>query len=227
MPINLSQYIDHTNLKPTATEKDIIKLCEEAKKYSFKAVCVHPCYIDLAFRELKDSGVLACAVVGFPLGANAKEAKAEEAKIAIKNGASEVDMVINLGFLKSGKWDLVKGDIAAVRKATKGKILKVIVETAYLTKEEKIKIANIVAKSGADFIKTSTGFALPNLSLSENLGARIEDVVLFKKLIGGKIKIKASGGIKTKEQALEFIEAGANRLGTSAGVDIVSLENRK
>lgn len=219
--MNLSQYIDHTNLRPTATEADIIKLCKEAKENFFKAVCVHSCYIDLVVRELAGTDVLACVVVGFPLGANLKEAKAEEAKMTVKNGASEIDMVINLGFLKSGKWNLVKDDIAAVREATKGKILKVIVETAYLTLEEKSQIAKIVLESGADFIKTSTGFALPNLALSANLGAAIEDIRLFKEIIGDKIKIKVSGGIKTKQQALDFIAAGADRLGTSSGVEII------
>ncbi len=222
MNFELNKYIDHTILKPTAAESDIIKICQEAKKYFFKAVCVNPCWVKLAAKELKDSGVLVCAVAGFPLGVSLKEVKANESELAIQDGADEIDMVINIGFLKSDRWDLAEDDIKLTRKTTAGKVLKVIVEAAYLTLPEKERMAELVKNSGADFIKTSTGFALSGFSLSENLGASIEDVKLFKKIIDGGIKIKAAGGIKTREQATAFIEAGADRLGTSSGAEIIN-----
>ncbi|MCR5505226.1 MAG: deoxyribose-phosphate aldolase [Elusimicrobiaceae bacterium] len=209
---NLSSYIDHTLLKPTATKADILQICNEAKQYHFASVCVNPCWVKLCAEALKGSGVKVCTVIGFPLGANTSEIKAQEAALAIKEGASEVDMVINIGALKEGNIDYVYQDILAVRKASEGKTLKVIIETSYLTEEEKKTVCKICAKSGADFVKTSTGFS--------SAGATAEDVKLMKEASG--IKVKASGGVRTKEDALKMIEAGASRLGASAGVKIVS-----
>ena len=209
---NLASYIDHTLLKPTATKADILKICEEAKQYHFASVCVNPCWVKLCAEVLKGSGVKVCTVIGFPLGANTSEIKAAEASLAIKEGASEVDMVINIGALKEGNTDYVYQDILDVRKASEGKTLKVIIETSYLTDEEKKTVCQLCAKAGADFVKTSTGFS--------SAGATAEDVKLMKEASG--IKVKASGGVRTKEDALKMIEAGASRLGASAGVKIVS-----
>lgn len=209
---NLASYIDHTLLKPIATKADILKLCEEAKQYHFASVCVNPCWVSLCAEVLKGTGVNVCTVIGFPLGANTSEIKAEEAALAIKQGANEVDMVINIGALKEGDTDRVYQDILAVRKASESKILKVIIETSYLTDEEKKTVCKLAAKAGADFVKTSTGFS--------NAGATAEDVKLMKEASG--IKVKASGGVRTKEDALKMIEAGASRLGASAGIKIVS-----
>ena len=209
---NLASYIDHTLLKPTATKADILRLCEEAKQYHFASVCVNPCWVSLCADVLKGSGVKVCTVIGFPLGANTSEIKAQEAALAIKQGADEVDMVINIGALKEGNTDYVYQDILAVRKASEGKILKVIIETSYLTDEEKKTVCQLCAKAGADFVKTSTGFS--------SAGATAEDVKLMKEASG--IKVKASGGVRTKEDALKMIEAGASRLGASAGIKIVS-----
>ena len=209
---NLASYIDHTLLKPIATKADILKLCEEAKQYHFASVCVNPCWVSLCAETLKGTGVNVCTVIGFPLGANTSEIKAQEASLAIKQGASEVDMVINIGALKEGNTDYVYQDILAVRKASESKILKVIIETSYLTDEEKKTVCKLAAKAGADFVKTSTGFS--------NAGATAEDVKLMKEASG--IKVKASGGVRTREDALKMIEAGASRLGASAGIKIVS-----
>ena len=209
---NLASYIDHTLLKPVATKADILKLCGEAKQYHFASVCVNPCWVPLCAEVLKGSGVNVCTVIGFPLGANTSEIKAQEASLAIKQGAAEVDMVINIGALKEGNTEYVYQDILAVRKASEGKILKVIIETSYLTDEEKKTVCKLAAKAGADFVKTSTGFS--------NAGATAEDVKLMKEASG--IKVKASGGVRTKEDALKMIEAGASRLGASAGIKIVS-----
>ena len=209
---NLASYIDHTLLKPVATKADILKLCDEAKQFHFASVCVNPCWVSLCAEVLKGSGVKVCTVIGFPLGANTSEIKAQEAALAIKQGAQEVDMVINIGALKEGNTDYVYKDILAVRKASEGKVLKVIIETSYLTDEEKKTVCRLCAKAGADFFKTSTGFS--------NAGATAEDVKLMKEASG--IKVKASGGVRTKEDALKMIEAGASRLGASAGIKIVS-----
>ncbi len=209
---NLASYIDHTLLKPVATKADILKLCDEAKQYHFASVCVNPCWVPLCAEVLKGSGVNVCTVIGFPLGANTSEIKAQEAALAIKQGATEVDMVINIGALKEGNTDYVYQDILAVRKASEGKILKVIIETSYLTDEEKKTVCKLAAKAGADFVKTSTGFS--------SAGAKAEDVKLMKEASG--IKVKASGGVRTKEDALKMLEAGASRLGASAGIQIVS-----
>ena len=209
---NLASYIDHTLLKPVATKADILKLCQEAKQYHFASVCVNPCWVSLCAETLKGTGVKVCTVIGFPLGANTSEIKAAEAALAIKQGADEVDMVINIGALKEGNTDYVYQDILAVRKASEGKILKVIIETSYLTDQEKKIACKLSAKAGADFVKTSTGFS--------SAGATAEDVKIMKEASG--IKVKASGGVRTKEDALKMIDAGASRLGASAGIKIVS-----
>ena len=209
---NLASYIDHTLLKPVATKADILKLCGEAKQYHFASVCVNPCWVSLCAEILKGTGVNVCTVIGFPLGANTSEIKAQEAALAIKQGADEVDMVINIGALKEDNTDYVYQDILAVRKASEGKILKVIIETSYLTDAEKKTVCKLAAQAGADFVKTSTGFS--------DAGATAEDVKLMKEASG--INVKASGGVRTKEDALKMIEAGATRLGASAGIKIVS-----
>lgn len=209
--MNLAKYIDHTILKPSAVKADIELLCKEAKEYGFASVCVNPCWVPLCAMLLEGADVKVCTVVGFPLGANMSAVKAFEADLAVKQGAREIDMVINIGALKSGMLDAVRDDIRAVRDACKGQILKVIIETSYLTDEEKITASKISAQCGADFVKTSTGFS--------DKGATVEDVKLMAK--AGGIKVKASGGIKTKEDALKMIEAGASRLGTSSGIKII------
>lgn len=215
----IAKLIDHTLLKPNATQEEIVKLCEEAKKYNFASVCVNPAYVSLCKQLLKDTNVKVCTVIGFPLGATTPTVKAIEAKEAIANGADEVDMVINIGALKSGNYQLVLDDIKAVREATRGKILKVIIETAYLTREEKIKACELAKEAGADFVKTSTGFG-PS-------GATVEDVALMKSVVGPKIGVKASGGIRTLEDALKMVKAGATRIGASASVAIVRGEQGK
>lgn len=209
--MNLAKYIDHTILKAPAARADIERLCKEAAQYGFASVCVNPFWVPLCAGLLKDSGVAVCTVVGFPLGANTAAAKVLETELAVKQGAVEIDMVINIGALKSGMFDIVEEDIKAVRAACKNKILKVIIETSYLTEEEKIKVCKISAAAGADFVKTSTGFS--------DKGASADDVKLMAKASG--IKVKASGGVKTKEDALKMIDAGASRIGTSSGIQIV------
>ena len=211
--MNIASYIDHTLLKPIATREDIKKLCEEAKEYNFASVCVNPCWVSYASKLLAGSAVKVCTVIGFPLGANDSSVKAFETKTAIEQGAGEVDMVINIGALKAADYETVKKDIEAVRNASAGKILKVIIETSYLTDEEKQKVCEICAACGVDFVKTSTGF-------SSN-GATEHDVALMAKAAGEKVRVKASGGIRTREDALKMIKAGASRLGTSAGIKIV------
>ncbi|MEW6040703.1 MAG: deoxyribose-phosphate aldolase [Elusimicrobiota bacterium] len=206
--------MDHTLLKANATQEEIGKLCEEAKKYHFASVCVNPGYVSMCSNLLRGSGVRVCTVIGFPLGATTPTVKAIEARDAIANGADEIDMVINVGELKSGNYQLVLDDIKAVREATKGKILKVILETAYLSKEEKIKGCLLAKDAGADFVKTSTGFG-PS-------GATVEDIKLMRQTVGPLMGIKASGGIRTTEDAKKMVEAGATRIGASASVAIVS-----
>ena len=210
--MNLAKYIDHTILKAVATKQDVTKLCAEAAQYGFASVCVNPFWVSLCADLLKGSGVKVCTVIGFPLGANASKVKAFEAELAIKEGADEVDMVINIGALKSGMFDVVKEDIAAVRESSKGKTLKVIIETSYLTEEEKKPVCKICAEGGVDVVKTTTGFT--------DAGATAADVKLMAEASG--LAVKASGGIRSKEDALKMIEAGASRLGTSAGVKIVA-----
>lgn len=209
----LAKFIDHTLLKATASVAEITKLCEEAKEYQFAAVCVNPSYVRFCSDLLKGSEVKVATVIGFPLGANTSLVKAFETENAVKEGAKEVDMVINIGALKSGDHNLVLKDIKAVVEAAGSALTKVIIETCYLTEEEK-KIASLLAKeAGAHFVKTSTGFGTS--------GATVEDVKFIRSVVGPDIKIKASGGIRTFDDALKMIEAGANRLGTSSGVKIM------
>lgn len=204
--------IDHTLLKPDATSSMIESLCREAIENNFYAVCVNPCFVKFAKDLLKGSNVKVATVIGFPLGANTKEVKAFETEDAIKNGADEVDMVINIGALKNKDYDLVKEDIKSVVEAAKGKIVKVIIETCLLTDDEKKKACELALEAGAHFVKTSTGFS--------SGGATVEDVKLMKLVVGDKMGIKASGGIRDLETARKMIEAGATRLGTSSGVKI-------
>ncbi|MCK9443069.1 MAG: deoxyribose-phosphate aldolase [Tissierellaceae bacterium] len=213
--INIPSLIDHTLLKPEATEKMVENLCKEAIKFSFAAVCINPYFVQFAKKILKDSDVKLATVIGFPLGANTKEIKAMETKDAIKNGANEIDMVINIGALKNKDYGIVKEDIEAVVNEAKGKAkVKVIIETCLLTEEEKIKACELCLEAGADFVKTSTGFSTG--------GAAIEDVKLMKSVVGNKMGIKASGGVRDMETAKKMVEAGATRLGTSSGVKIAS-----
>ncbi len=210
---NLHTYIEHTLLKPTATVDDIVKLCDEAKHYDFYGVCVNSCYVYLATNELKDHPTKVIATVGFPLGSTSTTAKLEEAKQAIKDGADEIDMVMNLGYLKSQLTKSVSSEIRAIKKAIGRRILKVIIETCYLSQAE-IKLAcKLVRLAGADFVKTSTGFG--------SRGATIKDIITIQKAAGNQLQIKASGGIKTANQAIELTKAGATRIGTSNGIRIV------
>lgn len=211
---NLAAYIDHTLLKPEATEKDILKLTAEAAQYHFASVCIHPYWVKLAAKELAGTGVKVCTVIGFPLGATTSETKAFETKKAIEDGAEEMDMVINIGALKSGDIEAVEADIRAVVEAAQGKLVKVIIETCLLTNEEKELACRLAVKAGAHFVKTSTGFSTG--------GATIEDVKLMRQTVGDKAGVKASGGIHTKAEAEAMIEAGATRIGASSGVKIVS-----
>lgn len=210
---NILGMIDHTVLKPEATINMIETLCKEAMEYNFAAVCVNPYYVRLCKEILKDSKVKVATVIGFPLGANTKEVKAFETIDAIKNGADEIDMVINIGALKHKDYELVKEDIKAVVGAAKGKaIVKVIIETCLLTEEEKVKACELSMEAEADFVKTSTGFSTG--------GATIEDVKLMKSIVGEKLEVKASGGVRDLDSAKQMIESGATRLGTSSGVKI-------
>lgn len=212
--MELNKYIDHTLLKADATEKQIKKLCDEAKKYNFMSVCVNTCYVSLCEKMLKGTDVKVCAVVGFPLGAMETSAKAYEAKKAVYDGAKEIDMVINVGKLKSVDFDYVKNDIKAVVDVCKGKaIVKVIIETCLLTDDEKVKVCLMAKEVGADFVKTSTGFS--------TAGATTCDIELMRKTVGDLMGVKAAGGIRTKDEALKMIEAGATRIGTSNGILIV------
>lgn len=214
--MELNSYIDHTNLSATATIEDITKLCEEAKKYHFASVCVHPYYVRLAKELLNGSNVEVGTVIGFPLGSNTMEVKSFEAINAIENGASEIDMVINLAALKNKDYDYVKGEIEEIRDSIDGKVLKVIIETCYLTEEEIIKMTEICNDTFVNYIKTSTGFG-PS-------GAKVEDVELINKYRNEVLEIKASGGIRDIETAEAMIEAGATRLGTSKGVNLMNID---
>ncbi|MDR7072799.1 deoxyribose-phosphate aldolase [Fictibacillus barbaricus] len=212
--LNVARMIDHTALKAETTKKEILTLCEEAKKYNFFSVCVNPAWVYTAFEQLKGSDVAVCTVIGFPLGANTPEVKAFETKNAIENGATEVDMVINIGALKDGNYELVEKDVRAVVEAAKGKALtKIIIETSLLTDEEKVKACEIAVKAGIDFVKTSTGFSTG--------GATVADVKLMRETVGPNIGVKASGAVRDRETALAMIEAGATRIGASAGIAIV------
>jgi len=210
---NLSKYIDHTILKPEARKEDIKRICEEAKEYNFKAVCINPIYVKYASEILKNTEVLVATVIGFPLGNNLSKVKAFETELALENGADEIDMVINIAAIKNKEYLLVKNDIESVVKASKEKVVKVIIETCLLTKEEIVKASEIILEAGADFVKTSTGFSTG--------GAEVEDVELIKSVVKNKAKIKASGGIRNKEKALKMIEAGADRIGASSSINIV------
>ena len=214
--MQIQDYIDHTLLKPTATISDIEKLCKEAIDHKFYAVCVNGCYTKQAKKQLQGSKVKLAVVIGFPLGAMSTESKVFEAQDCIANGADEVDMVINVGWIKSGKINLVQREISSIKKAIGAKILKVIIETCYLTKKEKIKACELALDAGADFVKTSTGFGTG--------GATLEDVKLMKDVVGSKAKIKASGGIKDRATALKYIALGVSRIGTSSGIAITSTE---
>lgn len=209
----MNKYIDHTNLKPFAQAQDIEKLCNEAVKYNFASVCINPYNIPLAKKLLKGSDVKVCTVIGFPLGANTTAIKVAETENAYELGCDEFDMVINVGALKDNMDDYVKNEISAVVKAAKGKTVKVIIETGLLTDEEKVRAVKLSCEAGAHFVKTCTGFSAGV--------ATCEDVSLMKKNVTGNVKVKASAGIKTKESALALIEAGADRLGTSAGAAIM------
>jgi deoxyribose-phosphate aldolase len=212
--MKINEYIDHTILKPEATESQIINLCNEAKEYAFKSVCVNPYYVPLVSNELKKSRVKTCAVIGFPLGATNCEIKSFETHTLIFSGAQEIDMVINIGALKDGLYDVVEDEIWAVTAAAKDKALvKVIIECCLLTDEEKIKACQISMKAGAGFVKTSTGFSTG--------GATLKDVALMKSIVGDRAGVKASGGIRDYKTALAMITAGATRIGTSSGVEIM------
>lgn len=211
---DIASLIDHTLLKPESTEADIRKVCAEAIEYKFKSVCINTHYVSLVSRLLTGTGVLTCCVVGFPLGASSTRAKVDETYDALKNGANEIDMVINIGALKSGDWNTVKRDIEGVTNASRGRALvKVILETSLLNDEEKIKACTIAKMAGADFVKTSTGF--------NTGGATIADIKLMREVVGPKMGVKASGGIRDTETARAMIAAGATRIGTSSGINIV------
>lgn len=215
---SLAKYIDHTCLKADATPNDIIHLCNEAKQYQFKTVCVNSSYVSLASKQLAQEQVLVCSTVGFPLGACHADVKVAEARGAIRNGAKEIDMVVNVGRVKAGDWDAVRDDIESVYTVCHGIPLKVIFETCLLSKNEIQHLCRICVDIGVAFVKTSTGFS--------SRGATIEDVQLMSDAVGNSgVAVKASGGIRTRETALAMIEAGATRLGTSSGVAIVSGKN--
>lgn len=210
----IASMIDHTLLKPEATPAQVEKLCAEAAEYHFASVCVNPVYIPLAARLLDGTGVKVCCVVGFPLGAIAPEQKAAEAASCAAMGAEELDMVIHVGAAKAGDWALVQRDIAGVVKAAAGRTVKVIIETCLLTDEEKVKACEAAKAAGADFVKTSTGFSTG--------GATTHDIALMRKTVGHEMGVKASGGIRDYATAMAMIEAGANRIGASAGIEIVA-----
>lgn len=212
-PETLSQYFDHTILNPAATKKDVKQICKEAMDFGFFSVCVNPFYAGTVHEYLIKSKVKTCVVVGFPLGANTSAVKAFETKTAIENGADEIDMVLNIGALIDNDFSKVESDIHSVVTAANGKCVKVIIETCLLNREQKIKACHIAENAGAHFVKTSTGFA--------DGGATCEDVALMKETIGHTLKIKASGGIKTLEDTMKMIEAGADRIGASAGAAII------
>lgn len=211
--MGLNKYIDHTILKATASSSDVQKLCEEAIEHEFYSVCVNGCYVADAKHLLQGTDVKVAAVVGFPLGAMTTAAKVFEAKEAVENGASEIDMVINVAKLKDGEFDYVENEIRLIKEAIGDNVLKVIIETCYLTDEEKVKACELSLVAKADFVKTSTGFGTG--------GATYEDVKLMKSVVGDNAKVKASGGVRDKETAQKYVDLGAERLGTSSGIEIV------
>ena len=210
---NINKYIDQSALKPNLTYQDIINQCEEALKYNFASLCVNPSHVKVCREILKESQVKVCSVISFPFGLSSPEIKLKEALKAVEDGAEELDIVWNISVFKSKDFDYVLKELKNIVKETKPAITKIIVETAYLTNEEKIKALELVIESGADFIKTSTGFA--------PTGANVEDIILWKNLSKDRIRIKASGGIKDLETAIKFLQAGADRIGTSSGAKIV------
>ncbi len=212
-PDFIAKLIDHTKLNPDATFSDISKLCEEAKNYNFGAVCVNPFYTKYCKSLLKGTDIKVAVVVGFPLGANTSSVKVLETKEAIENGADEIDMVINIGALKSKKYDVVFDDIKQVVDVAKEKTVKVIIETCLLSEEEKVIACSLAKAAGAGFVKTSTGFS--------KSGATVEDVKLMRSIVGDNVGVKASGGVRSYEDAISMIEAGANRIGASKGVSII------
>lgn len=214
--MELNKYIDHTNLKQDMSEQDLIKLVNEAKEYDFFSICINPCWVKQASELLAGSNTKVCSVIGFPLGANTTNIKVLEAKEAIANGASEIDMVINASKLKEKDYEYVYNEIKQIKEAIGNNVLKVIIEACLLTNEEKTIACQIIMKAGANFVKTSTGMSTG--------GATVEDVKLFKEVVGDTTLIKAAGGVRTYEDAISMIEAGANRIGTSGGVKIVNGE---
>ena len=210
---NIAAIIDHTALKPEATPADIEKLCQEAKTYGFAAVCVNPTYVKMCSELLAESSIAVASVVGFPLGASTIQMKSAETSEAVENGANEIDMVIPVGRLKSGDYDHVRRDIQAVVSAASGKLVKVIIEAALLTDDEKVIACQIAQQAGAHFVKTSTGFS--------KSGATPDDVALMRKVVGDSMGVKAAGGIRTFADVMVMVHAGANRIGASSGVQIV------
>jgi deoxyribose-phosphate aldolase len=218
--IPLNKYIDHTILKPETTNVQVIQVCNEAKQFDFASVCINSCFTKLVAEQLRGSDVKCCSAIGFPLGANSTEVKVFEAGDAIKNGAQEIDMVINVGAIKSGDFTYVEKEIKAVVKVAKDKALvKIILETCLLTNEEIVKVCQIAKNVGANFVKTSTGF--------NSAGATVEHIALMRKTVGPSMGVKASGGIRTLQSALDMIKAGATRIGSSAGVTIINEYNAK
>lgn len=213
----VASYIDHTILMATATRVQVKQLCKEASQYNFASVCVNPCHVKLAANELKGTDVKVCTVIGFPLGANDTGVKAFEANKAVSDGALEIDMVINIGALKDGDLEFVENDIKEVVKASHGAIVKVIIETCYLTREEKILASKLAKKAGAHFVKSSTGFGTS--------GATKEDIALMRQIVGYEMGVKASGGVRNLQDTLEMIDAGASRIGTSSGISILNENN--
>ena len=214
--MGIARLIDHTLLKPDASPEQVERLCAEAVEWGFASVCVNSCYVPLCRRRVEGSGVRVCTVIGFPLGAALREAKAAEAAAAVNLGADELDMVMNIGWFKSGADEMVVSDIHRVLDAAQKRPVKVIIETCLLTDEEKQRATRLVAESGAAFVKTSTGFS--------SGGATVEDVMLLARVAAGRVGVKASGGIRDYSTALKMIEAGATRIGTSSGVAIVESE---
>ena len=207
--MNYNRLIDHTVLKPETQEEAVIKLCKEALEFNFASVCVNPTFVELCAGLLKGSEVKVCTVIGFPLGANTKEVKGFEALDAVNKGAEEIDMVINIGALKDKKYDYVYEEIKYIKECCKGRLLKVIIETCLLTDEEKVKACELSVKAGADYVKTSTGFSTG--------GATVNDIALMRKTVGPDLGVKASGGVRTYEDMVNMVEAGATRIGTSSG----------
>ena len=214
MSQNYATMIDHTLLKADSTQKQVQQICEEAKQYGFASVCINPTWVKYSAEQLAGTDVLVCTVIGFPLGANTSAVKAFETKDAIANGAGEIDMVINIGALKDGNFDLVRDDIKAVVDAANGTLVKVIIETCLLTDEEKVKACELAVEAGADFVKTSTGFSTG--------GATAEDIALMRKTVGPDLGVKASGGVRSLEDMKNMIENGATRIGASSGVAIMN-----